>query len=613
MNTLNNFSSDIQHNKNAYAYLSQLVPFITDPIVKLAPCLSEVQRLCAQYDETVAYGNLYSSTLQYLEEHVDAMYSQCKPEEVDALDALFFSLYHNDNHILDEADWLLELNKSIRPKHRNMEKLITHKLNDPKLTTNNLTPQKAESLFNRFNTLFTPNFKPQLETNIPSIKRRNDSFNFIEHRFSTQAQRHHGLVRISPLFQRWLLIKAKNASATQKIVHVYFNNLGLDRELLDIPGSNEKKLSLALHQLADDPQYRLAVITLPSSQGLFKTEAYKDLKPRWSYQDIFDEFYSIARFEHHKEGIVDFKISRSIRSLLFTDSHNETETLQDLLKKSFSTFGFHETDCLSFAQKQAVWLHFNKFELTRFILEKLQPESCNFSCKDAIDRGALSSLYFDLHASFASTTPLSQEEFTRQIDLSAAQVKGRGMNFHRLILWNAIDCYVTAHYDELKGNENTSWLIYWRDMNCPKARVHDLIARRLLQFEKALEQSPANDAGLQLLKAAQAHYESQMPEQRLLLEIISRSNQLLLEQPTPDQLYAYIDLAEELKKSHSCLRFFSGLMKLFVGALLCSGSLIQQGLSSIHSFFFHSTCSSMEEGILVMAAQKKSSLLLTSP
>jgi len=106
--------------------------------------------------------------------------------------------------------------------------------------------------------------------------------------------------------------------------------------------------------------------------------------------------------------------------------------------------GIKPEDVLSSAQKQAVWLHFIKFELTNYILNKLQPNSYNFSCKDAIDRGTVSSLYYNLHQSFALNQPISRDEFERDLDIAAANVKGRGMNFHRRILWNAIDCYVNA-------------------------------------------------------------------------------------------------------------------------------------------------------------------------
>src|SRR4029078_3445836 len=101
----------------------------------------------------------------------------------------------------------------------------------------------------------------------------------------------------------------------------------------------------------------------------------------------------------------------------------------------------------------------------------IKPKSFNFSCKDAIDRGALSSTYYNLIKSFTLNDPISKDEFELSLDAAAANVKGRGMNFHRKIIWNTINEYVNANYIELMKDNRKSWLIYWRDMNCPHSRV----------------------------------------------------------------------------------------------------------------------------------------------
>jgi len=140
-----------------------------------------------------------------------------------------------------------------------------------------------------------------------------------------------GEVRISPLFKRWLAINAARSPLTQTISHIYFNNLGLNRDRLDIPGSNEKELSNALHQLENDPLLKTAVITLPASQGLMASELYKETGDQISYSKVFKEFFTIARYEKHPSGVVDFKISPKVRDLLFDNDLNQASQIKKLI------------------------------------------------------------------------------------------------------------------------------------------------------------------------------------------------------------------------------------------------------------------------------------------
>src|SRR5690606_4438159 len=114
---------------------------------------------------------------------------------------------------------------------------------------------------------------------------------------------------------------------------------------------------------------------------------------------------------------------------------------------------------ISPAQRQAVWFHFNKFELPNYIIQTLQPESINFSCKDAIDRGGVSSAYYNLVKSFETDHPLSREEFDQALHAAPAMVKGRGMNHHLKMIWNTVDAYVNANYQAIYEDPQKAWLI----------------------------------------------------------------------------------------------------------------------------------------------------------
>jgi hypothetical protein len=594
-------TSDLVHNRNCYAYLLKLKPWITQSILDLnLAYLTPITRLTDQYSNQFAYGNLYSRAIGSLEAHIESLYPKLNPEQTKAMDELILSIYHNDNEILDHSDWINEISTQIRPTHSNASKLIEQELVDRTQRVNQLTPYQIDSIPSRIQSLFSANFKPQLDTNIPSLKNYSYRKNIgpTEYRFSTQAQRHNGVVRVSPLFKQWLAIKAKQIPSTQSVSHIYFNNLSLDKDSLDLPRSKERELSLALHELEKDSSLNIAVITLPASQSLMGADHYKMTTDRLSYASVFNELLRVAEGKPHESGVSDFHISPSTRTKLFGTHKNQTRILKQLLTNSLTTLGINSEDFLSTAEKQAVWLHFNKFELTNYIVTTLNPTGFNFSCKDAIDRGAVSSIYFNLLKSFQSEQPMQREEFERALDSAAANVKGRGMNFHRKIIWSTLDKYVNSHYEALLNDDNKSWLIFWRDMHCPHSIVNQLLKTRIIQLTKQLNALPAelinlHKAGNKLISAISDQYNQQISGQRLLLELVSRTSQLLCNpHSSADSLESYRNLAKELQINHPVLNIIGGLAEAFLGILLYlpsfgySNQLIIHGIATYKSGFF---------------------------
>lgn len=147
---------------------------------------------------------------------------------------------------------------------------------------------------------------------------------------------------------------------------------------------------------------------------------YKITDNQLSYDSVFDEFLDIALNETHPDGVADFKISPQIRRRLFGSKENEEPTFRDLITTSFVTMGIEPTNILSTAERQAVWLHFIKFELTNYILNTLQPTSCNFSCKDAID-GRPFRPFIIARKIFSLDKPISKDDFERDLDISCRQ------------------------------------------------------------------------------------------------------------------------------------------------------------------------------------------------
>ncbi|WP_028383441.1 hypothetical protein [Legionella moravica] len=612
-----NISSDMLHNQNCYAYLNQLRPFISSNLIDLLPGLSALTKLDEQYEASYPYGNLYSYTLAYLEDQIDEVYKTLSKRKAKELDLLIFSIYHNDNHILENAHWINRIGAKIRPKQVDIGSEIAKALTKDRYTqVNTLSPTNVENPLNRFLTLFTPNFKPQLDTNIPSIKH----FSFDkysknkEFRFSTQAQRHNGSVRISPLFLRWLEINAQKYPPEQQICHIYFNNLGLDRnDLLDIPGTNEKQLSLELHKLENNPKYKIAVITLPASNALMGAYLYKKLDDKLTYSQVFTELLDVAEGKMHQSGVSDFHISPAIRNMLFSEKTNQSQVLTKLLTNSFECMGIMEHELLSTAQKQAVWLHFTKYELTDYIIKSLTPNNhsigYNFSCRDAIDRGAVSSVYYNLLKSIKTGRPIQRDEFERSLDIAAANVKGRGMNFHRKLIWNALDTLINANYAAYKQDERLSWLINWRDMNCPHSRVDSLITIRMEQckeqfYDLSTNQQKLKKSGLKLLDQIDHQFKEKVNGQRLLLEVVARTSQLLSTNPTEESIKEYNNLATELRINYPILHIVAGLMETLLGLILYiptlsySNGLITQGISLAKTGFFATERASLCSALL---------------
>ena len=53
-------------------------------------------------------------------------------------------------------------------------------------------------------------------------------------------------------------------------------------------------------------------------------------------------------------------------------------------------------DELNGLDQQMVYFHFIKFEIPRFYIQKLNPDSFNFSCWDGMDRAGIESAYYNL-------------------------------------------------------------------------------------------------------------------------------------------------------------------------------------------------------------------------
>ncbi len=376
------------------------------------------------------------------------------------------------------------------------------------------TPHGQERHIARLKATFGPTFQPQLGTNIPSARSyayKKDKKFPQEYRFGTQAERIEGKPRANPFFPAWL--EAKNRRRIfahiegevekkyadeipskaspykvqpilqSSIDHIYFNNLGLDRsqQLVDTfnEGLKEKEFTDTLHLL--ESQYpNLAVITLPADKGVMDhsllDNTFPNLPKQFSLDSARDLVIRISTNQKSGENYIhDFYISDKVKQLLYTGlnpklyiseqgeiNKNEEDMMNALWTKSLIELGMADKKQLTQAEFQAVFFHFIKFEVTNFIIERLGPESFNFTCKDAIDRGGIASLYYNLIKSIESGHPISKDEFFEGLHGAPTLVKGRGMNTHLDRGWNAISAYMDGQIKLNNQHKIPAWLFDMR-------------------------------------------------------------------------------------------------------------------------------------------------------
>ena len=520
--------------------------------------------------------------------------------EIKGLDQFVASLYHNDNKNLENTfQHVQELALIHQPSFEKLEKSLSIPDGKERINRKSMSPAVAGSMFGRFTTMISDDFKPQHTTSIATVRRYEENQDYpTEFRIGTQGQRHKGKARVSPLFKNFLRQQELNldiddAQWLEKcpITHIYFNNLGRDRE--DMEGLKERGLTLKLEELEKDHP-NVAVITLPADKGLMNRYAYTQVKPKFSLHEIKAEFLDITlERQSSKIKIRDFHISDLIRRRAKLDE----EQIKALIEASFKAQGFEETASLTGSQKQAVWFHFIKYELPNFLITQLKPQSINFSCKDAIDRGGVSSAYYNLMRALkdypnTASSILTREGFEQALHAAPVMVKARGMNFHIHLIWNAVDSYINAHYENLKNKDKEAlrWLIEWRDANCPHERVASLIQLRAEQLTAELTTpAPGRDSELcakaiNVLNAIRTQNVLGVSGKRLMLEALTSTAALALhpEKQSPALIKRYRELIHKLEVAAPLAKIIGGAMKAFLGAIvyLFSGGKKQDVLES---------------------------------
>ena len=612
------------HNYNCYRYLSNLKEpagdFLPYANTALKGALEAIDALDT-YDSKTPYGDRYSTLLTQFssfELPIDA-----DDEQKRSYYQLITAIYDNDNNILEHTAYhLSRVLQDVRPQTGSPKATVAMYLANTKSQVNAFGPQDAESSWARFQATTGREFRPMLKTSLPTVRRycwHKDEGEPTELRFGTQAEIFDGTPRVNPLFEAFITAKARlittslEAEASEEeIDHIYFNLLGRDRgwDILG-EGSRETSMTNVLEKM-EKSHPNIAVITLPADKGLMSKHDFAKTKPAKSVSEYFKTFLHIALEDDKHIKTKDFHISEHVRKKLFgtkegdIDSGKQRQQLRLLLEASFkATLGIdagEEKDLLtklSPAQAQAVWFHFNKYELPKFIIQTLNAESFNFSCKDAIDRGGVMSAYYNLMQSFTTDTPMSPQEFDQALHAAAAIVKGRGLNHHLNLIWNAVDCYVTANYDTLKDAPQKAWLISWRELNTPRERITTKYIQAIIEKRtKTLQDSPGSklkSAAIALLKKINQHIgKAEVSNKRLLLETITRVSDGVLS-PRSDVTSRHFEKLHQDIKAESkggLSRFWKAVGSFFASVLTLFqhqksvASLSTYGYSSSPNSFF---------------------------
>lgn len=567
------------------------------------------------YNPDIHYGDFYTTLIGFIEDHLKEIKGNLSK---DAYSNLIKKIYLNDNGILNRTF------ENIR------DLVIEHKLTDPDIESqisqrlaNNRkkynryaqTPAMAGSTIGRVQSLVSKNYKPQQGTSLPGFRNYPSSAaisqgEIIELRLGTQAQRDKGRERVSPLFEAFLRVQInpdydpdeeRGLPEIKDITHIYFNNLGRDGD--SIERGIEKRLTAQLHQLEGQPD-NILVITLPADKGMMSHAAVFMTRDSHSLENTITELMAIAmESKDCKTKIKDFHISANARRLIF-DGHDEA-IMKDLMSNSIEKLGLKDKATITSAERQALWFHFNKYELPNFILKTIKPAYFNFSCKDGIDRGGVSSVYYNLIYSIENGFPINRIDFERGLHAAPAYVKERGMNHHLDMIWNTVDRYIEANYDSIKKDPRQGWLLSWRDNYCPKGRVKELLLRRVSNGRQELDNIPSTTVALtlskQILDQVQELVEKKVSGKRMLLETTSTVMEHVLGRERNEEKLKSI--SAKIVVNYPILQTLVGLIKSFIGAIFYiptlgqTEELITAGLATARSGFFNKQRKTLQSGL----------------
>ncbi len=316
-----------------------------------------------------------------------------------------------------------------------------------------------------FSGLLGLDYNPLKRTNVPYVAFKGNAHEPTLLRMGTQIQ---GRNTVQGAFENYLGAKqsaAKQFGSDKDIHHVYINLL--KRDLKNQPGKFERYFerikTLALEALNKKP-LGARVITLPADSAAFfqgfskRTAKSLDKNKLFEVENIKQQLISSIKNNEH-----DFNIPDDVKAILFKNGLEE-EVSRLLEQSAHFVLGSPPPTKITAEKRQALVFDFIKYGLTQFIAEKLNPDTMNISCKDAIDRGGVHALWFECRRRMERGDMMSEKEFNMHLDASALLVKGRPVNDHRVLIWNVLN---QSFISNPKAYAKAPWVADWLVNNYP--------------------------------------------------------------------------------------------------------------------------------------------------
>lgn len=334
-----------------------------------------------------------------------------------------------------------------------------------------------ESNVNRlFNGVLGINYAPQLYNNIPYVYGA-DQGDSRRLRISTQTQQFLGGSCIPSTFKKFLRsidLGHGNDASNSNYLYINLQKTSKKDSYNGLVRYFESSRTDVLHdELRNIPG--VTVITLPAdSSTFFKGFDLHQGKALLHYDDknnfeslggFFEEVYSCILNDRD-----DFVIPIEVKRKIFGNYDLEMSIRKHLVDlfhaaaiEILGTAAANEHTMISMEQRQAIYFHFVKHKLTRFIVSKLKPKFFNISCKDAIDRAGVHNLWNILCGRIESDTAMTLLEFETILNIPAILVKDRPINDHVNALANVLGHY----YYHLSSNKKNliPWAATWLKNN----------------------------------------------------------------------------------------------------------------------------------------------------
>jgi hypothetical protein len=491
-----------------FAYLKQIQAFYRDnkalfqnnrsPYAQLEDTLKQVDSTLGNDkapDPNKKYSRLYTRFQEITEKVAKAELKEVGKRGNQKLDSFFKQIYENDNKIHDKVASNVIHAASASPNDTGTK---THL--DSNIKKNTTNPHKFFNIThpdNKLNAFFSSmigfGYNPLKRNNVPYVAFDQNALSGGEKdqkclRLGAQTQ---GEGEVNPTFKRYLLANARTAATAEKdqgtkndFQYVYISLLKRGQEHQDTKKTgfnklldkfvrfSEGKRANALEDLNQQKHLKAAVITLPADGEFFlgdfsmKKGMNKDnyLNQRVKASELLDQLKS--SIQNNKN---DFYMSDAVKSKLFGPNCDNgkldalfKQAMQDVLGKKAEKMGL-ETK-MTQEQRSAVLFQFIKGNLSNHIINELNPKSYNMSCKDAIDRGGIHTLWHHMNLKHEQGKPMSEKDFHKFLDSPALIVKYRPLNDNRNLLWNALKHRMDA---DPKFKENHKWANDWLAKNAP--------------------------------------------------------------------------------------------------------------------------------------------------